>query len=285
MLSKDAIKRFSTSTRKSSLCFSLAGGISLRSSKSNISGWKSLYCCASLQSTVLPFLPNMSQYPRTTEQQQHYISLIMDAIDSAWKDTKQPGANLRTSITLLLPDLNPALDIYDRRFLLRMVWGVVSHLVLKENQRVRIAVQSPMGGSGLPLAVAGLLRYLNADYLESSNVWNGKLHSHVSISTVDYCISTPVEEDCFVIVTPTNAVSAPVIEQIMQLTDRYKSKSIILINPNLQDVPSTGGIMQVQGRKERIEFLNSFHCIFYLRPLYKTGTLYPTNVHLAAKGA
>jgi hypothetical protein len=235
-------------------------------------------CCTAQENQLPPVLPRMSRYPKSLQEQQHYIQLVVDAVRRHY----QSGGSLRKSITLLLPDLNPELDIYDRRFLLRLVWDVVALLVLERQQRVKVLVQGPsVSGGGLPLAVAGLLRYLNEDYQLSQESWNGKLATHVSIGTLEECEDG--QEDTFVVITPTNAVSTPITERLEQLTQKYTDKSFLLINPSLKDVPSTNGVMQVRGRKERMEFLQTFEDVFYLRPLYKTGTLYPIQGILLRK--
>ena len=45
-------------------------------------------------------------------------------------------------------------------------------------------------------------------------------------------------------------------------------KTIILINPQLVDLPSSGGVMGVKGRKERLEFGRTFYPAYHLRLLY-----------------
>ncbi|GJQ08807.1 hypothetical protein GpartN1_g598.t1 [Galdieria partita] len=224
-------------------------------------------------------LPHMSRYPKSLQEQQYYIDLVVEAVQSY----DNSCSNLKKSVTLLLPDLNPELDIYDRRFLLRLVWGLATLCVLEKQQRVRLVVQGPSESGGLPLAVAGLFRYLNEDYQISRESWNGKLQTHVSISTLEECLTQNVNQDYFIVITPTNAVSTPITEQLIQLTQKYNNSPILLINPSLKDVPSTDGVMQVRGRKERMEFLETFEDVFYLRPLYKTGTLYPIQGLLLRK--
>ncbi|GJD06136.1 Adenylate kinase 5, chloroplastic [Galdieria sulphuraria] len=237
------------------------------------------HCTASPVNKEPSVLPQMSRYPKSLQEQEYYINLVVEAVNR-----HDASSALRKSVTLLLPDLNPELDIYDRRFLLRLVWGLVRLLVLEKQKRVRIVVQGPSVSGGIPLAVAGLLRYLNEDYQISRASWDGKLQTHVSISTLGECLTQKdIDQDYCIVITPTNAVSTPITEQLFQLTQKYSNKPILLINPSLKDVPSTDGIMQVRGRKERMEFIETFEDVFYLRPLYKTGTLYPIQGVLLRK--
>lgn len=54
-----------------------------------------------------------------------------------------------------------------------------------------------------------------------------------------------------------------------------RGKTLILVNPILKDVPSSGGVMGVRGRKERIAFANSFEIGYHFRLLYTTRTYFP----------
>ena len=41
------------------------------------------------------------------------------------------------------------------------------------------------------------------------------------------------------------------------------------MNPNLVDIPSSGGLMQVRGREERMSFVEDFEEIYHFRLLYR----------------
>lgn len=50
---------------------------------------------------------------------------------------------------------------------------------------------------------------------------------------------------------------------------------MILINAVLKDLPSSGGMMGIRGRKERMEFAESFETAYHFRLLYTSGTYFP----------
>lgn len=89
------------------------------------------------------------------------------------------------------------------------------------------------------------------------------------------------DDDIIFLLSPTNTVSIPVIEGVGKLVNRVGKRPVILLNPRLADVPSHGGVMQVTGRADRLTLLDSFEHIFFLKLLFKAGTvsslfLYPS---------
>jgi len=67
--------------------------------------------------------------------------------------------------------------------------------------------------------------------------------------------------------------------------ERERERGICLINPLLEDKPSSNNVMQVRGRKERREFADSFQEIYCMRLLYPStgGYMYPIRGLLARK--
>lgn len=55
-----------------------------------------------------------------------------------------------------------------------------------------------------------------------------------------------------------------------------QNKHVILVNPLLKDIPSSAGVMQVRGRKERMAFEDSFAIAYHFRLLYLSSQcIYP----------
>lgn len=62
-----------------------------------------------------------------------------------------------------------------------------------------------------------------------------------------------------------------------EMVTAANGRPIILINPNLDDRPSSNNRMQIRGRAERKAFANSFCDIFAMRLLYPSsgGYMFP----------
>lgn len=173
-------------------------------------------------------------------------------------------------LTLLVPQLNPALDVYDRRFLLQLTWAVARGAA-EAKLRTRVLIQGRRKFGAVPLSVAGLRRDFDADLVLSALDWPTVLRSGELEEEDD----VDEEDDVFVVVSPTNAVSIPVINAVIDLVHRAQGRPVILVNPRLEDVPSHSGVMQVSGRRDRLRFLDSIQRLLYFRLLYSPGARYP----------
>ena len=58
------------------------------------------------------------------------------------------------------------------------------------------------------------------------------------------------------------------------MVDAAGDRPIILVNPDLTDKVTSQGQQSVCGRKQRIEFAESFETIFHFQNLYISGTSY-----------
>lgn len=174
-----------------------------------------------------------------------------------------------SQITLLPPQLNPEFDVYDRRYLLQLTWALLS-VPASAGLRTRVLIQGARKFGAIPLSIAGLRRTLDADLALSRDEWppdcirTGDLEAMEDIAD---------DDDLFLVLSPTNAVSIPVVDSLRELAVQARGRPIISLNPRLADVPSHGGVMQVAGRAERMNFLDHFEHIFYLRLLFTSGTV------------
>lgn len=83
------------------------------------------------------------------------------------------------------------------------------------------------------------------------------------------------DDDVFVILCPQNLQGAAVLPLLQQMEEKAGDRPIVLINPELTDIPSSGNVMQVRGRQERMDFVANFKDIYHFRLLYKKPYLYP----------
>ncbi|GBG86181.1 hypothetical protein CBR_g41085 [Chara braunii] len=83
-------------------------------------------------------------------------------------------------------------------------------------------------------------------------------------------------DDMFIIMTPQNAVGNCILDDLGRMVMAAGKRPVIIVNPRLKDMPSAAGVMQVAGRKERMEFVDSFKTCYHFRLLYLSGTnFYP----------
>lgn len=199
-----------------------------------------------------------------------YLRAAAESLRAYLSDMQLSPSVPRAKLTLLPPQLNPELDVYDRRFLLQLVWASIT-VAASLNLRTRVLIQGPRNFGAVPLSIAGLKRNFDADLALSTEDWPVLLRSGELENPDD----VDQHDDLIIVVSPTNAVSIPVVTSVEQLVQRVPDKPIILLNPRLNDVPSHSGVMQASGRAERIAFMQTFKDIFYMRLLFKSGTSYP----------
>ncbi|KAK1395950.1 adenylate kinase [Heracleum sosnowskyi] len=79
------------------------------------------------------------------------------------------------------------------------------------------------------------------------------------------------EIDLFILVAPQNAVGNCIIGA---MTDAAGKRPVILINPELKDLPASSGIMQTMGRDKRLEYAAKYENWYLFRLLYEEGSQY-----------
>lgn len=209
-----------------------------------------------------------------------YISAAVDSALRFCEDFKAADGGLSgvCNMTLLLPQLDPELDVFDRRFVLALTWSLVNGLCFEAGLRTRVLVQGVGKYGAVPLSVAGLRRTFEADMAVSAEQWGGKDAMASVLRTADLEDPSGVDDDdeAVVVVTPCNATNTPVVQDVIKLAERVgPDRPLILINPRLNDVPSAAGVMGVSGRAERNVFRESYNYPFYMRLLFDSGTMYP----------
>lgn len=73
-----------------------------------------------------PFTPRILSTAMPEAERRYYTRLAVASVAAAIADARAPPPVM--DVTLLLPLLDPELDIYDRRFLLRVSWALITGL-------------------------------------------------------------------------------------------------------------------------------------------------------------
>jgi len=82
--------------------------------------------------------------------------------------------------------------------------------------------------------------------------------------------------DAYIIISPQNITGHSVVPLIAEMVEEAgDGKDIILINPQLNDIMSSGGVMSVRGRQERMDFVSEFIPAYHFRLLYIGMGPYP----------
>lgn len=204
------------------------------------------------------------------EKRDVYLRAVAEATAKYLSDLK-PGTSAPVAqVTLLVPQLNPELDVYDRRFLLSLTWAVLDVTAFSCRLRSRVLIQGTGAFGAIPLSISGLRKNFDADLKVSEGAWAANTIRSGALENPD---DLDDDDEIIIVVSPTNGVSIPVTDSLTDMVTRAKGRPVILLNPRLADVPSHSGVMQVSGRAERIRFLEAIDNIFYLRLLFSAGTV------------
>mmetsp|Transcript_2582 Transcript_2582/g.7321 ORF Transcript_2582/g.7321 Transcript_2582/m.7321 type:complete len:355 (+) Transcript_2582:136-1200(+) len=213
-----------------------------------------------------PIPTKLNRVPHPREIRYHFYNLATKAAKGALE-----AGESRIQMRLTIPELNPEMDVYRIGTMLEMVREMAMAVAL-DGRKTKVCVQQPLGEgffTGLPLSLSGVRRIL--EMMD----W-GEAAPFVALGQVGED-QVDDETDVFILISPQNIVNGTVIYELtdMVAAAEEKGKAIILVNPILKDVPSSGGVMGVRGRAERINFANSFVTAGHFRLLYKAGTFYP----------
>lgn len=118
----------------------------------------------------------------------------------------------------------------------------------------------------------GSCQFFLGDYVNFGGV--GK--EHVVDVGVDRRGDEVMQDDVFLLLCPQsmNGVECSIIEPLREMVDAAGDRPVILLNPDLKDRPSAQGQQNMRGRKERMEFADSFKPIYHFQNLYVSGTSY-----------
>ncbi|CAM8920882.1 unnamed protein product [Rhodiola kirilowii] len=171
-----------------------------------------------------------------------------------------------------IPELNPEMDVYRIGTLMELV-RVIALSFADDGKRVKVCVQGSMGDgalAGMPLQLAGTRKIL--EFMDWGEY--GAKGTFINIGAIG-ANEVDEEDDAFILVAPQNAVGNCIIGDLQAMTTAAGKRPVILINPRLQDLPGSSGIMQTMGRDKRLEYAASFEICYFFRLLYYAGTQYP----------
>lgn len=208
----------------------------------------------------------MNNVPHTREMRNFFYDEVASAVKLALA-----GGESRISVRCTIPETNPEMDVYRIGTLLELTRELAFSLI-QDGQCTKVSVQQSLGKGvfqGLPLSLSGARRILEA------MDW-GDYTDFVRFGQVG---ADQIEPDCqtYIIIAPQNVVGNTIITELTNMVEEAErqKKQLIILNPVLKDVPSAGGVMGIRGRKERMEFVNSFVVAYHFRLLYYTGTYFP----------
>jgi len=231
-------------------------------------------------SAPLEIPTRLNTIPHPRETRYWFYNDVVAAVETAVFDTPPPSTSDPADPNLIsvfcsIPELNPAYDVYRVGSLLECVREVSTSLS-KRGKKVKVAVQQSLGEGvfcGMPLALSGVKRLLlQMDWGEDTPVSIGE---GLGREEIDDC-------DSYILIAPQNLQGSSVLPFIQEMVEQAteegkqgKKKDIVLINARLTDVMSSGGVMGVRGRQERMDFTNTFSPAYHFRLLYLGVAMYP----------
>ncbi|KAI8112412.1 hypothetical protein M9434_003735 [Picochlorum sp. BPE23] len=155
--------------------------------------------------------------------------------------------------------------------LLECVREMATMLCKRHGGKVKVCVQQSLGTGvfqGTPLALSGVRRIL----LQMD--W-GEVSDQIEIGQ----LGRDQIDDCqtYILISPQNITGHSVLPLISEMVDEAHAdkKEIIMVNPQLGDIMSSGGVMSVRGRQERMDFISTFTTAYHFRLLYIGMGPYP----------
>jgi len=217
---------------------------------------------------VCPAKLNTTPHARDSRQM-----FYQDASEAVVAAVESPTIS-RCSMVLQIPETNIEGDVYRVGTLLELARNMATGVIRSQKKKcVKLCVQQSLGEgifTGLPLSLSGVRRLLEMLDFEDD------VADYVKVGAVS---EEEVDDECaaYIVLCPQNIVNGcvvPLLEE-MTLAAEAKGQTVMILNANLGDVPSSGGRMQVGGRKERIAFAKSFTPIYHFRLLYQKPFFYP----------
>ena len=227
---------------------------------------------------------NTTPYPRSVRQM--FYDDVLHAMQSAVAD---PSCPRRMKVVIAPPELNMEMDSYRVGTLLELVRDAALGFA-EHGLKTRICVQGSMGQGvfmGVPRVLSGVRKVLQ---LMDWQAGPGEAHEGV-LGNLQESGREELEEgfvrlgaigpdevaaddDVMILLAPQSMVGASIYEFLSDMVDRATKQgtAVILINPLLQDRQSSGGLMSVRGRSERMAFASSFDEIYHFRLLYSGTT-------------
>ena len=181
----------------------------------------------------------------------------------------------RATVKITLPETDRTFDSYRLATILECVRVAVMRLA-DSSKKVRVCVQGPLGEgffTGMPLSLAGAGRMI------AQMDWGRTPAQEAAVSFGD--VSAGAVEpgvDVYFVIAPQNMAGACVTAPLEAMATAVAATgaAMVLINPSLADVQSSGGLMSVRGRGDRLAFEASFAPAYVFRLLFTNPSIpYP----------
>lgn len=239
-------------------------------------------------SVALP--TRLSGTPMSREARRWFYDDAAESVDALL----ETGLGKRASVNLTIPETNPEQDTFRIGTLLELVRAIAVKRAKGRGERVRVVVQPPLGEGffkGMPLSLSGVSSLLSRmDWGEEGETEDedGGTATSARISTGvlrggseldgsgdnSAALGSPAC-DLLIVVAPQNIVGGSVMPDLLAATAAAEASgaSIVIVNPILKDVQSSGGVMSVRGRDVRLAAAASFVPAYHFRPLFVNPTM------------
>eukprot|EP00752_Nemacystus_decipiens_P002440 g2297.t1 len=216
----------------------------------------------------LPFNLLLNNVPHSKMARNFIYKGAAEALVNAVQD---PSVPRRMKLVCTVPELNVAMDTYRVGTMLEMV-RELAYSMADVGLNTRILIQPSMGEGifkSLPLALAGVMSIMRGMDWEE-----GLVGTHVNFGELGNEKDLSPEDDVVLVISPQSIAGYSVHPLLVDTVEQANGRPVCIINPNLKDRPSSGGVMQVRGRGDRISFAESFKDIYNFRLLYASSVAF-----------
>ena len=232
----------------------------------------------------------LNQVPHNRYVRQYFYELAAKAALDAVVACSNGEISNRMKVTSLFPEMNPSMDSYRIGTLLELVRSIAITLA-EQNLRVRVCVQGSMGVgifTGMPKQLSGASTLLQRmDWQSGPGEENeGMVGDYINFGAVgkEHVVNAGEDEkgnqinqdDVFLLLCPQSmiGVESSIIGGLSEMVDAAGDRPVIIVNPDLDDKVSSQGQQNIRGRKQRMEFRDSFKSVYHFQNIYISGTSY-----------
>ena len=241
----------------------------------------------------------LNQVPHNRYVREYFYNLASDSVLNAVVACSKGQISNRMKIISMFPEMNPQMDSYRIGTLLELARSIAITLA-EQNIRVRVCVQGSMGVgifTGTPKQLSGAATLLQRmDWQSRPGEENeGMVGNFVNFGAVgkEHVVNkgimlvkdeetgetkeiTQEQDDVFLLLCPQSmvGVESSIIQALQEMVDAAGDRPVILLNPDLSDKVSSQGQQNIRGRKDRLEFADSFKTIHQFQNIYVSGTSY-----------
>ncbi len=232
----------------------------------------------------------LNQVPHNRFIRGYFYGMASRAVLDAVTACSKGEISNRMKLTSMFPEMNPSMDSYRIGTLLELARSIAISLA-EQNLRVRICVQGSMGVgifTGMPKQLSGIPVLLQRmDWQSGIGEENeGMVGNYINFGAIgkEHVVDSGrdaegneiFQDDIFILLCPQSMVGTDtsIIGALKEMVEAAGDRPVILINPDLVDKVSSQGQQNIRGRKDRIEFAESFKTIYHFQNIYVSGTSY-----------